>query len=153
MKMHENLIQAIEKDHKEVQSLLKKIKDMGDGKPKQRKEMFETLKMELIPHMKAEESAFYPKLKEKKEAKEDALEAIVEHQVAETVLKELDKMKGDEEMWTPKFSVLKELIEHHIEEEEEKVFKDTQKTMDHDEMETIFKDFQKQKEKIKKSLS
>jgi iron-sulfur cluster repair protein YtfE (RIC family) len=66
MNMHENLIQAIEKDHKEVQGILKKIKNMGDGKPKERKEMFETLKMELIPHMKAEESAFYPKLKEKK---------------------------------------------------------------------------------------
>ncbi len=40
--------------------------------------------------MKAEESAFYPALMEKKEAREDAMEGIEEHHVSELVLKELE---------------------------------------------------------------
>jgi hypothetical protein len=40
--------------------------------------------------MKAEESAFYPLLMEKKEAREDAMEGIEEHHVSELVLKELE---------------------------------------------------------------
>jgi hemerythrin-like domain-containing protein len=90
---------------------------------------------------------------EKKDAREDTLESIEEHHVAEVVLKELEKMEKSEERWGAKMSVLKELVEHHIQEEESKIFPISEKVLDHDQMHKILKKFQEDKEKIKKSLS
>jgi hemerythrin-like domain-containing protein len=59
-------------------------------------------------------------------------------------------VKGEE--WGAKMSVFKELIEHHIQEEEGKIFKVAEKALDHSEIQTIMKKFEQEKEKIKKTL-
>lgn len=49
-------------------------------------------------------------------------------------------------------SVFKELVEHHIQGEETKVFKSAEKAVGHDEIEDIMKQFELEKQKIKKNL-
>jgi len=49
-------------------------------------------------------------------------------------------------------SVFKELVEHHIQDEEKKVFKSAEKALDHDEIQDIMKKFDQEKQKIKKTL-
>ena len=142
--------QLLKKDHVEVKGILGQL--IETNKTKKREELFDTLRLELVPHMKAEESTFYPPLMKKKEAREDAMEGIEEHHVSEMVLKELEKMPKDEDQWQAKIKVFKELVEHHIEEEESKIFKSAKKTLEKDELEDIMKKFNKEKEKIKKRL-
>jgi hemerythrin-like domain-containing protein len=74
--------------------------------------------------MQIEEKVFYPAVKEldTKKAEEMVLEAYEEHGVVKLVLAELPKVDPDDERFEAKMTVLEELIEHHVEEEEEEMF-------------------------------
>jgi hemerythrin-like domain-containing protein len=145
--------EMIEKDHEEVKEIIEKIEESSSGAVKSREKMFMQLKEELLPHMKAEEKTLYPALKEQKESRMQALEALEEHHVAELVFKELESMPKSEDTWMAKLKVFKELLEHHIEEEEDQVFKMAQETLESDKMSQIMEAFQQEKEKVKKQLS
>lgn len=145
-----DFFQMLKKDHVEVKGILGQLVETKESK--KREELFQKLREELVPHMKAEESIFYPPLMAKKDAREDAMEGIEEHHVSDLVLKELEKMPKGEEKWGAKMGVFKELVEHHIKDEESKVFKSAQKVLEPDEFQTIMHNFDQEKQKIKKSL-
>lgn len=142
--------QTLKKDHVEQKGILGQLTETKEAK--KREELFKKLREELIPHIKAEESTFYPLLLAKKEAREDAMEGLEEHHVSDVVLKELEKMPKGEDQWGAKMSVFKELVEHHIKDEESKVFKSAEKALDQDEFQNIKKNFDEEKQKIKKTL-
>jgi hemerythrin-like domain-containing protein len=142
----------LKKDHEEVKGILGQLKKTKEKESSKREDLFQKLREELVPHMKAEESAFYPPLLENKEAREDAMEGIEEHHVSELVLKELEKMPKDEDKWGAKVGVFKELVEHHIKDEESKLFKSAEKALDPEEFKKIMKQFEQDKQKIKKNL-
>lgn len=142
--------QMLKKDHVELKGILGQLVEAKE--PKKREELFQKLREELVPHMKAEESIFYPPLMKKKEAREDAMEGVEEHHVSDLVLKELEKMPKGEEKWGAKMGVFKELVEHHIKDEESKVFKSAEKALDPDEFQAIMAKFDQEKQKIKKTL-
>ncbi|MDY0039557.1 MAG: hemerythrin domain-containing protein [Desulforhabdus sp.] len=150
--MHQEFFKVLKKDHQEVKSILEQLKETSKTATKAREKLFSQLKEEIKPHMTGEEKAFYPALKKYEEAKDNVLESIEEHHVTESVLKELDKMSKSEENWGAKLSVFKELVEHHIEEEEEKIFSDAEENLDAEKMKQIMEDFNKEKEKAKKAL-
>ena len=143
--------QMLKKDHVEVKGILGQLTETKEAK--KREELFLKLKQELVPHMKAEESTFYPPLLAKKDAREDAMEGIEEHHVSDLVQKELEMMPKGEEQWGAKMSVFKELVEHHIKDEESKVFKSAEKALNPDELQKIMKKFDQEKHKIKKTLN
>ena len=142
--------QMLKKDHIEVKGILGQLTDTKEGK--KREELFKKLREELVPHMKAEEITFYPPLMAKKEAREDAMEGVEEHHVSDLILKELEMMPKGEEQWGAKMAVFSELVEHHIKDEESKVFKSAAKALNPDELQTIMKKFDQEKQKIKKTL-
>ena len=148
--MPNEFFKMLKKDHVEQKGILEQLTETKEAK--KREELFKKLKEELVPHIKAEESAFYPPLLAKKEAREDALEGLEEHHVSELIQKELEMMPKGEDQWGAKMSVFKELVEHHIKDEESKVFKSAEKVLKPDEFENIMKKFDQEKEKIKKSL-
>lgn len=147
--MHQDLFELIKKDHRELEEILNQLKETSDRSFKKREDLFMQLKQEIVPHMRAEEKAFYSVLQKSNEAKEDAMEAMEEHHAAELVMNELDKMSKQEEFWHAKLSVFKEIIEHHIEEEEGKVFQDTEQVISENQMETILENFKSEKERVK----
>ena len=150
--MHNEFFQMLTEDHVAVKGLLGQLTSTKKSAPKKREELFQKLRTELVPHMKAEESTFYPPLMAKKEAREDAMEGVEEHHVSEMVLKELETMQKGEEQWGAKMSVFKELVEHHIKDEQNKVFKSAEKALSTEEFQKIMKQFEQEKQKIKKSL-
>lgn len=150
--MPNQFFQMLKKDHKEVKGILGQLTETKGGAVKKRDELFLKLRVELVPHMKAEESTFYPPLLAKKESRDDAMEGVEEHHVSDMVLKELETMPKGEDQWGAKMAVFKELVEHHIKDEESKVFKSAEKALDHDEIQNIMKQFDQEKQKIKKSL-
>jgi hemerythrin-like domain-containing protein len=50
------------------------------------------------------------------------LEGYQEHHVADVIVLELHTLAKDDEKWGAKFKVLKESLEHHIQEEEGEMF-------------------------------
>ncbi len=73
-------------------------------------------------HEAIEEQILYPALRPHAEAHDVVLEGIEEHHVADILIKELHKVRKDNEKWGAKFKVLKESIAHHIKEEERVMF-------------------------------
>ena len=76
------------------------------------------MKTELDIHAEIEETIFYPALEKHDETRDITLEGIEEHRIVKELLAELDAMAKDDEVWTAKMTVLKENVEHHVEEEE-----------------------------------
>lgn len=150
--MPNQFFQLLKKDHEEVKTILGELDEVKDNAPKKREELFQKLRGELVPHMKAEENVFYPPLLAKKESREDAMEGIEEHHVSEMVMKELETMQKGAEQWGAKMSVFKELVEHHIKDEQSKVFKSAEKALSSEEFQSIMKQFEKEKQDIKKNL-
>ena len=147
--MHQDLFELLKKDHRELMEILDQLKETSDRSSKKREDLFMQLKQEIVPHMRAEEKAFYSVLLKSNEAKENAMEAMEEHHAAELVMNELDKMSKQEEFWHAKLSVFKEIIEHHIEEEEGTVFQDAEQVISENQMETILENFKSEKERVK----
>ena len=140
-----SLFDELKEDHKEVKDLLTSILKADDAS--ERGELFSKMKTALTAHSEAEEEMFYPRLEKEEESRTDALEAEVEHGIVKNLLTELDEM-GDKmsDEWTAKCSVLKDLVEHHVEEEESQIFKDARKVLDKDELTALAGEFESAKE-------
>ena len=124
-----NAFTLLKADHKKVAGLLEKIDETTERAVKTREELFTQLKSELDIHTRIEEEIFYPALKEADETRDITLEAYEEHNVVKTLLGELASLGKDQEEWTAKFTVLKENIEHHVEEEEGEMFPKAKKVL------------------------
>lgn len=150
---HDEFFKMLHKDHEEVMNMLNQLKEMPDSDASGREELFTQLKSELVPHMRGEEKAFYPELQKHKASKEHAMEGLEEHHIAEVSMMELEKMSKDEEFWSAKLSVFKELISHHVEEEESNIFEDAKNELTEEKMESIMQNFQNEKESTKGKLT
>ena len=115
-------IQLLETDHRRMEDLLKKGEETTTRGVKTRTELLNTLTRELNAHEHIEETVLYPALRSHPVAKDIVLEGYEEHHVADLIVKELHGLARDHEQWGAKFKVLKENIEHHIEEEEDNMF-------------------------------
>ena len=116
-------IALLEADHRRMEDLLKQGEKTTDRAVKGRRELLKTLTAELKAHELIEEKILYPALKEHPEAKDIVLEGYQEHHVADILVKELHGLARDDEKWGAKFKVLTESLEHHIKEEEGKMFR------------------------------
>lgn len=127
----DTIYDILKREHEETQELLDKL-DETHG-PVARGRLLERLKAALVPHMVAEELTFYKPLREQGESKDTALDATEEHRAAKHTLHELERLSPESELWAARFHVLKESIEHHVEEEEGEVFKKARQVFDRDE--------------------
>ena len=76
-------------------------------------------------------------LKEHAEAKDIVLEAYEEHNVVDMVMSEIEQTPLEDETWKAKFTVMKENLEHHIEEEEGEMFTKARQALDEEELSEI----------------
>lgn len=120
-----DIINLILEDHKSLKRLIKVLKN-SEKEFDVRMEAFEEFAPLLVNHAKSEEQSLYIEMKKDEELREEALEGDVEHGLADQLLEEV-KRTEDEDMWSAKVKVLAELVEHHIEEEEEELLPDYRK--------------------------
>ena len=132
-----NAIELLEEDHKKVKKLLEKGDDTTENAVKTRTELFAKIKTEMEVHEAIEEEIFYPALKEHPKAKEIVLEGYEEHHVVDQIMGELGETSVEDERWGAKFSVMKENIEHHIEEEEDDMFKKARDVFSKEELDEL----------------
>ena len=130
-------ITLLEADHRRLESLFKQGEETTERAVKGRRELLATLSKALTIHEMIEEKVLYPALKEFPEARDIVLEGFQEHHVAELVLKELHEVAKDDEQWGAKFKVLKENIEHHIQEEEGPMFRTARGVFSREELQAM----------------
>jgi len=130
-------IALLKADHDKVKTLLEDLESTTERGVKTRSELFATIKGELTVHEIIEEEIFYPELKAHPKAKDIVLEGYEEHHVVDLLMGELENLPVDDETWGAKALVMKENIEHHIEEEEGEMFKTARQVFDKAELDDL----------------
>jgi hemerythrin-like domain-containing protein len=145
-----DILDTLKLEHDEVKSLLAALQDAQTAA--ERKSLVKRIKSALLPHTKAEEKVVYNAviaLKDKA-AQMDGHEGYIEHELAAKTLQRLEAITNaisPEHKASGK--VLKELVEHHIDEEETNVWKDVKRNFSDDERATMNTAFKAAKRRVK----
>jgi hypothetical protein len=126
----QDAIALLKQDHKTMRELLAKLEE-AEGR--ERETTLKRIEHELKVHTKIEEDIFYPAFREAAEKEDDTklyFEALEEHHVVDMVLPEIKDTDIDADEFPAKAKVLKDLVEHHAEEEETEMFPRAKKLMD-----------------------
>jgi hemerythrin superfamily protein len=145
-----DILDTLKKEHDEVAEMLSQL--VKSDRAAERKAILKQIKSALVPHLRAEEKVVYNgiyALKDK-EAKQDSAEGYMEHQLAEKMLATLEQIDN---AMSPEFSagskVLKEMITHHVEEEENNVWKDVKEHFSSDDRMAMNRKFMALKKKVR----
>ena len=145
-----DILDKLEKDHEEVEELLKKLVDSQSAP--ERKSLLRQIKLALVPHVRAEEKIVYDAVIALR-GKEHAIngeEGYLEHGLADRMLATLGKITG---ATSPEFSaaakVLKELVHHHVQEEESNVWSDVRDNFSEEQRLDMGRRFEAAKKKVK----
>ena len=130
-----NALDLMLNDHEALKQLLEKAGN--EEQPEAREQLLGTIRAELAAHEQMEEQVFYPALQKHDEAKDIVLEGVQEHHVADVILDELMAVSADSDVWKAKMKVLKENIEHHIEEEEGEMFEQAEQMLGSQQLEEL----------------
>jgi hemerythrin superfamily protein len=122
----------LKRDHDQVRRLLNEYKvlfseydEQGVETLKGRRAILEELTELLTGHGRLEEETFYPAISaidRETAAVELILSARAEHRLVNTLLEELSDLDPGDEAFKEKMKVLSENVEHHLDEEEDKIF-------------------------------
>jgi hemerythrin-like domain-containing protein len=111
-------IELLKAQHEEVEDLFARIeRDEDDDK----EELFQMLADNLAAHTTIEEKLFYPAAYAASTS-EMLREAVEEHLAIKRVIADLLEMTPDDENFDAKLKVLREQVEHHVDEEDRDLF-------------------------------
>jgi len=112
----------LKKQHRKVEQLFKAL-EKGKGDPQA---TLQELANDLAAHMAIEQTIFYPSIREADETL--IAESFEEHAIAELEMKRLlNTDPADESLFKARVVCLKEIIQHHVSEEEEELFPKVEK--------------------------
>jgi len=147
-----NAIELLMQDHKLVKKLLEELSTTTERAVKKRAELLQRIEHELQIHTALEEDILYPAIKQaggKEEAKM-YYEAKEEHRTVDSlVLPDLLHTETGTVAFAGRVKVMKELLEHHIEEEEGELFPTAKKLLGKDVLEQLGQAMQAQKKMLK----
>lgn len=145
----ETILECLKQDHDMVRQMSAQIMETEDAD--ERKTLFRELMNAVEAHRQAEEQVVYRRMEktDDEEAKEFAFEGEQEHALVHQLMELLAKSrrKGDLK-WHARFKALKDMLDHHIEEEESEAFPKIKELFDSSEQEKMAEEFEKKKEKI-----
>lgn len=145
-----DILDTLKREHDEVKDLLENLSDAET--PAQRRTFVQKIKAALVPHTKAEEKVVYDAVisLRDKDAQMDGYEGYLEHEWAAKTLQRLDAITNAA---SPEHKaagkVLKELVEHHIDEEERNVWKDVKEHFSDDDRKKMNVKFFAAKRRVK----
>lgn len=131
----ETIYAVLKAEHDQVADLFQQA--LSDGS----KVSFVKIRLKTDPHMIGEERFFYPRLEVNEELRDLVAEAYEEHNEAKELIYEMEGMNERNEEWASKLMELKLIIDHHIEEEEGKVFEIARNVLSQQEAEEIAKQY------------
>jgi hemerythrin superfamily protein len=148
-----NPITMLKADHVKVKGLLRQLEASGGRATKERERLVRDIERELKVHSQIEEELFYPtfkKVSEKTDSEELFYEATEEHHVVDMVLPALKAANPKSHEFEAKAKVLKDLVEHHIREEETEMFVEARNLMDDEQLRALGDLMQTRKEMLVK---
>jgi hemerythrin-like domain-containing protein len=129
-----NAFDLLKADHQKVAELFDRL-EAASGQAKL--SVFQQINSELEVHTHIEEKIFYPAVEGPQETHALTLEAYEEHKVVKRLLAELSEATAADDQWQAKAKVLRENVEHHVEEEENELFDKAKDVLSDEEIETL----------------
>lgn len=120
--MSNDAIVLLKEDHKKVKQLFRQLEQRKDEGGEAIADLAMEICNELTVHAAIEEEIFYPLARKNVSEEMIILEADEEHHVAKVLIEEIQQMEPSNEHFVAKCIVLKEMVTHHIEEEEGEMF-------------------------------
>jgi iron-sulfur cluster repair protein YtfE (RIC family) len=135
----------LEKQHRKVEAIFAKLEsDSPDAET-----LLTELANDLAAHMTIEQEIFYPAIQNID--REQVFESYEEHALAEVALKRLLAADPSAEEFKARVTALKELIEHHVKEEEEELFPQVEKELGEEKLKELGTQMHEQFEKVVKA--
>jgi len=123
--------------------------------PDKKREIFRTLKRELEIHARIEEELFYPAVVKLRSSEARAIvrDGLEEHQILEGLLAEIDQMDVKDQGYDERIAALRESLERHLRDEEDRIFAQALSHLSEARLEKIGSDMQARKQKLRGSSS
>jgi hemerythrin superfamily protein len=131
-------IELLVQHHRELE---KRLEDLLEQAPKDRKQGFTEAADLLAAHFTIEEKSFYPAVSAKR-TEDILLESLEEHLSLKRLLADLLALDVTDQTFEPKLHVLKEQAAHHHKEEEKDLFPKVKTFLDADAREALGKEMQ-----------
>jgi hemerythrin superfamily protein len=140
-----NAMEMLKRQHRQVEKLFKQLD--GEKSAGARRKTFEQIADALAIHATIEERHFYPAVKEER-TEDILLESVEEHLEIKRVIADLLAMDVGDENFDAKVKVLQEDIEHHVEEEEQKLFPKVEKLFDEESLSELAEAMQETQDEL-----
>jgi len=127
----QDIFERLERDHDKHRNLIAAIEETS-GDTSERRELFETFKIETKAHAASEEVTLYATLMAEMETREYARHAAADHHDIDDGIKAVEEVDFGSTGWLAAFRKLKETYLDHIREEEETIFPDAKKDLGED---------------------
>lgn len=137
---------ALKEDHDALKDLIATVNDSDDAD--EIRSAFTQFATLLEKHSKAEEKVVYDALISTgdEESEQEGYEGYTEHMLAESLLKKMQAgadLTGPE--WKAEAKVMQEILEHHIDEEEDEIFDAVEDNFENEEREEMGAEFERLK--------
>jgi hemerythrin superfamily protein len=128
LKTTNDALSLLIKDHKDVKEMFEQFDGLSDRSKATKKKIADQICQALTVHTQLEEKIFYPAVREAINDEDLMDEALVEHASAKKLIKQIQGMEADDDLYDAKVKVLSEQVEHHVREEEDEMFPKVRKT-------------------------
>jgi hemerythrin superfamily protein len=144
-----DILSTLQAEHDEVQEMLEKLN--GSDNAREQKQLVARIKAALVPHNRAEEKVVYDAVLALKgrEARVDGHEGYIEHNLGSMTLKKLEKLTANRPDFKAAAKVLKELVDHHVEEEERNIWSLVRRNFSAEDRAAMNRDFLAAKKKVR----
>lgn len=145
----DTVLDEMKKEHEEFREKIRQIKESNGQR---QEKYFKELYLDITTHHKAEEATDFKSVMKRGSAKDKDVvrEMMEEHNLIEHQFKRCVAVKMTDDTWKARFSVLAEVLESHLKEEEDEFFDIANKDIPDDILEkqrSIFEAKQQQLEK------
>jgi hypothetical protein len=143
--MGKDALTLLKEDHQKVRQMLKRLQSNAT------EDLLNQVETELKIHTQIEEEIFYPAFRDALLSHKDEhlyFEAIEEHHVVDLVLPEIMESSEGSEEFDAKAKVLKDLVEHHAEEEEKQMFPKARKVMNASQLRELGEELEERKQDL-----
>jgi hemerythrin-like domain-containing protein len=145
-----DILMTLKQEHEQVADLLGQLVESNSGV--ERKKLLTSIKAALVPHLRAEEKVVYDAIRalKGKQQQINGEEGYIEHGLGDNMLTKLGKIADARSAeFSAGAKVLKELVEHHVEEEEKNVWSDVRNNFSEEDRIAMNTQFLAAKKKVK----
>jgi hemerythrin superfamily protein len=129
-----NALEFLALDHEKFSDLFDQLQEADEFEDKQ--DIYELIRDELTLHTQAEETVFYPAIRELETLEEVVESSLAEHDRMTELLQEIDALE-DESDFDSKLDELQDILDQHVDQEENEVFPKVRAQMDEHALEQL----------------